>query len=126
MIAYSMVGASDLEKARSFYGSLLAELGAKEIMVRPDGNAIFYGVARGKPMFGICKPWDEAAPHPGNGTMTAFSADNPAHVKALYEKAIKLGATDEGWPGPRLDGRVSCAYVRDPDGNKLNFFCMGA
>ncbi|MEM7749210.1 MAG: VOC family protein [Pseudomonadota bacterium] len=126
MIAYSMVGSNDLQKARAFYGQLLAELGAKEIMVRPDGNAIFFGLERGKPMFGICKPWDDGASQPGNGTMTAFAATDPAQVKALYDKAISLGATDEGGPGPRLDGMVSCGYIRDPDGNKLNFFCLGS
>lgn len=126
MIAYSMVGARDLAKAREFYGQLLADLGAKEIMVRPDGNAIFYGVERGKPMFGICKPWDGEATQPGNGTMTAFAVKDAAQVQALHAKAVALGATDAGAPGPRLNGSVSCGYVRDPDGNKLNFFCLGS
>lgn len=40
--------------------------------------------------------------------------------------ALELGATDEGAPGPRLNGMCSCGYVRDLDGNKLNFFCMGS
>jgi predicted lactoylglutathione lyase len=37
---------------------------------------------------------------------------------------MELGAADEGRPGPRGDGFYA-AYFRDPDGNKLNFFCMG-
>ena len=36
----------------------------------------------------------------------------------------RLGATDEGKPGPRGDGFYA-AYFRDLDGNKLNFFCFG-
>ena len=126
MLAYSMVGANDFDRARKFYGELLAELGAKEIMVRPDGGAVFFGATPGAPMFGICKPWNGDAADCGNGTMVAFAAKNPAQVKALYDKAIALGATDEGEPGPRLDGLCSCGYVRDLDGNKLNFFCMGS
>ena len=126
MLAYSMVGSNDFDKARAFYGELLADLGAKELMVRPDGGAVFWGREPGNPMFGICKPWDGAAAAGGNGTMVAFAAKDPAQVKSLYEKAISLGATDEGEPGPRLDGLCSCGYVRDPDGNKLNFFCMGS
>ena len=126
MLAYSMVGSNDVDKARKFYGNLLGEMGAKEMMVRPDGGAIFWGVEPGRPMFGICKPWDGEGAAQGNGTMTAFAMKDASQVKAMYDKAISLGATCEGEPGPRLEGMVSCGYVRDLDGNKLNFFCMGS
>ena len=43
MLAYSMVGSNDIDKARKFYGELLGEIGAKEMMVRPDGGARFSG-----------------------------------------------------------------------------------
>ena len=125
MLAYSMVGSNDIDKARKFYGELLAEFGAKETLVRPDGGAIFWGRGPGQPMFGICKPWDGEGAAQGNGTMSAFAVENAEQVKTMYDKAISLGATCEGRPGPRLDGMVSCGYVRDLDGNKLNFFCMG-
>jgi predicted lactoylglutathione lyase len=46
-------------------------------------------------------------------------------VNHLYARAIALGGSDEGPPGPRGDGGFYVAYFRDPDGNKLNFFCMG-
>jgi len=126
MLAYSMVGSNDFDKARKFYGELLAELNVKEMLVRPDGGAVFWGAERGQPMFAICKPYDDGEAHQGNGVMTAFAVKDGAQVKTMYEKAISLGATCEGEPGPRLDGMVSCGYVRDLDGNKLNFFCMGS
>jgi catechol 2,3-dioxygenase-like lactoylglutathione lyase family enzyme len=126
MLAYSMVGSNDLDKARKFYGALLAEIGAKEVMVRPDGGAVFFGAQPGQPMFALCKPYDGDGAAPGNGNMIAISVKDAAQVKAMYDKAISLGATCEGEPGPRLDGMVSCGYVRDLDGNKLNFFCMGS
>jgi predicted lactoylglutathione lyase len=37
---------------------------------------------------------------------------------------MKLGGKDEGAPGPRGDSGFYAGYFRDPDGNKLNFFCM--
>ena len=43
----------------------------------------------------------------------------------MYEKAISLGATDEGEPGERVPDFFYGAYVRDPDGNKLCFYVMG-
>ncbi len=126
MLAYSMVGSNDFDRARKFYGELLADMGAKEMMVRPDGGAVFFGNNAGAPMFAIVKPADGEDAVPGNGTMVAFAAKGPEQVKALYDKAISLGATCEGEPGPRLGGMVSCGYVRDLDGNKLNFFCRGS
>ena len=48
-----------------------------------------------------------------------------AKVDALYKKAIELGATDEGAPGPRGGGGFYAAYFRDLDGNKLNCFHFG-
>ncbi|NOX84132.1 MAG: VOC family protein [Alphaproteobacteria bacterium] len=126
MIAYSMLGSNDFDKARKFYGALLADLGAKEMMVRPDGGAVFFGTEQGPPMFALVKPHDGKEASSGNGVMVAFAAKDPAQVKSLYDKAITLGATCDGEPGPRLDGMVSCGYVRDFDGNKLNFFCMGS
>ena len=49
---------------------------------------------------------------------------NGEKVDALYKKAIELGASDEGPPGPRWQGFYA-GYFRDLEGNKLNAFCMG-
>ena len=45
-------------------------------------------------------------------------------LKRTYDKAIELGAQDEGPNGPRGKGFYA-GYFRDLDGNKLNVFCMG-
>ena len=60
----------------------------------------------------------------GNGVMVALIVDSKAKVDALYQKALQLGGTDEGPPGPRGDGFYA-GYFRDLDGNKLNAFFMG-
>jgi predicted lactoylglutathione lyase len=56
--------------------------------------------------------------------MVAFKVDSPAKVDQVYKKAMELGAKDEGPAGPRGEGFYA-GYFRDPDGNKLNAFCMG-
>ena len=124
MIAYSTIGTNDMEKARAFYDALFAELGAKPMLERPDGGFVGYGVAAGQPLFGIAKPADGKTAAAGNGNMVAVQAKDSEQIQSLYDKAISLGATCEGKPGPRLGGAVHCGYVRDLDGNKLNFFCM--
>ncbi len=125
MLAYSTIGVKDMEKAKAFYGELLGELGGKIQLERPDGGFVAYSNGSGS-MFAIARPYDGGEASAGNGAMMAIACDGPEQVKSMYEKAISLGATDDGTPGPRLGGAVSCGYVRDSDGNKLNFFCMGS
>jgi predicted lactoylglutathione lyase len=122
MIAYVTLGSNDLARAGKFYDALLGEIGAGRAM--ENERLILWASGEGQPMFGVITPIDEKAATVGNGTMVALGAANPAAVDKLYKKAIELGATDEGAPGPRGDGAFYIGYFRDPDGNKLNFFCM--
>ncbi len=70
------------------------------------------------------KPFDGNPATVGNGVMVALLVDSPAKVDALYKKALELGATDEGAAGPRGIPGFYAGYFRDPDGNKLNFYCF--
>ena len=47
-------------------------------------------------------------------------------MDAFHLTAMENGGSDEGAPGlrPHYHPNYYAAYVRDPDGNKLNFFCM--
>ena len=72
----------------------------------------------------IAKPFDGKPATVGNGVMVALLATSKAQVDAIYAKAISLGATDEGKPGPRSE-TFYAGYFRDLDGNKLNAFFMG-
>jgi catechol 2,3-dioxygenase-like lactoylglutathione lyase family enzyme len=121
MIGYTCVGTNDLDKAVSFYAELLGLLGAKPFFKTDRG--VGWGVSPDKPMFSVLKPFDGQAATVGNGTMIALAAANTEQVQALHAKALALGGTDEGAPGPRGDGFYG-AYFRDLDGNKLAVFCM--
>lgn len=122
MIGYVTLGTNDLGRAAAFYDSLLAEIGAKRLMEYE--TFIAWGVAMDKPSLGLIKPYDGNAATVGNGTMVAIVVDSPEKVDRLYRKAMELGAKDEGPAGPRGEGFYA-GYFRDPDGNKLNAFCMG-
>lgn len=121
MIGYVTLGTNDLQRGAKFYDALLAELGGKRIM-EFDGF-IAWSNAPGKPGVALSKPFDGKQATVGNGVMVALAADSPAKVDAVYKKAIELGAKDEGPAGPRGD-TFYAGYFRDPDGNKLNVFCM--
>lgn len=120
MIGYVTLGTNDLEKATAFYDALLGLINAKRII--SSDRMSMWSVGRGQPMLAVIKPYDGKPATAGNGTMPAIITDSPETVKKLHEKALSLGATDEGAPGPRQDGRMYFGYVRDPEGHKLAFF----
>ena len=122
MIGYVMLGTNDLDRAAGFYDALLAEIGAGRFMEQDT----FIAWAKDPQQAGLCvtQPHDGAPASVGNGVMVALAVGSPAEVDALHAKAISLGATDEGAPGPRGAGGFYAGYFRDLDGNKLNFFTM--
>ncbi len=122
MLGYTTIGVNDMARAEEFYGSLLAEVGARQLF--GQDRIKFYGTGPGAAMLAICIPYDEQAPNPGNGNMIAIPGGSNEGVDKLYAKAIELGATDEGEPGERIPGVFYGAYVRDLDGNKICFFQM--
>ena len=56
--------------------------------------------------------------------MVALQVESPERVAAMHRKALELGASDEGPAGPRGVPGFHGGYFRDPDGNKLNFYCF--
>ncbi|MCR9106798.1 MAG: VOC family protein [Gammaproteobacteria bacterium] len=122
MITYTTIGVSDMEKAKAFYGDLLSDMGVSVLM--DLGRIAMLGSADGGAMLSICVPFDEGAPHPGNGNMVAISPGSRELVDQMHAKALAMGATDEGAPGQRMDGFYG-AYFRDPDGNKMCFCHLG-
>ena len=124
MIAYTLVGTNDAAKATAFYDALLAEIGGKRAV--EVNRVVLYAGAEGTPFFGIAEPANGEPATVGNGSMIGLAASSPEEVDRLYAKALDLGATDEGAPGPRENKGLKfyAGYFRDLDGNKLNFFHM--
>lgn len=121
MIGYVTVGTNDIEKASAYYDSLLAGIGASRSM---DMDTFKVWSNGGEAAFSITMPFNQEAATVGNGVMVAIALDSPATVDKMHAKAIELGGTDEGAPGPRGgdDSGFYAGYFRDLDGNKLNFF----
>jgi len=122
MIGYVTLGTNDLERSAAFYDELLGLIGAGRFMEAE--TFIAWAVAPGQPSLSVTKPYDGKAATVGNGVMVSLAVQKPEQVDALYAKAIGLGGTDEGGPGPRGDSGFYAAYFRDLDGNKLSAFCM--
>lgn len=128
MIAYTMVGTADLDRSLRFYDPLFSELGWDQCW--RDKQCAAWGDKDNEtaPRFFAGYPFDAQPAGVGNGAMTAFLAEGPAMIDRLYEIAMRMGGSDEGGPGfrPQYGEGFYCAYVRDPDGNKLAFVCYDA
>jgi catechol 2,3-dioxygenase-like lactoylglutathione lyase family enzyme len=122
MIGYVTLGTNDIERAAVFYDELLKLVGAGRFM--ETEKFIAWAVAPDKPALSVTRPYDGNAATVGNGVMVALVVMTPEQVDAIHAKALELGGTDEGAPGPRGDSGFYAAYFRDLDGNKLNVFCM--
>ena len=121
MIGYVTLGTNDVPRAAGFYDELLAVIGASRVM---EGDTfVAWSTAPDKPAISVITPYDGQPMTVGNGTMVAIAVDAPEKVHALHARAMELGGTNEGDPGPRM-GPFYAGYFRDLDGNKLNAFCM--
>ena len=124
MIGYVTLGTSNLERGAKFYDAICGELGVGRMM-EFDGF-IAWGTPDGGAGIGLTKPFDGQPASVGNGVMVALQAADKAQVQKLYDLALANGGSDEGAPGPRGEDGFYAGYFRDPDGNKLNVFCMVA
>ena len=121
MIGYLSLGTNNLPAAAAFYDALFAEIGAKRMWEYERG--IGWGTGT-DPTFSILKPYDGNSASAGNGVMVAFSVVTHHKVDKMHNKALALGAKDEGAVGFRGDNFYA-GYFRDLDGNKLCVYCEG-
>ena len=124
MIGYVTLGTNDLPRAAAFYDAIAKHFGVGRMM--EFDTFIAWGAMGGAPGVAATKPFDEEEATVGNGTMVALQVDDTETVQAVYDTAMAHGGSDEGAPGPRGDDGFYAGYFRDPDGNKLNVFCMTA
>jgi catechol 2,3-dioxygenase-like lactoylglutathione lyase family enzyme len=111
---------ADLARSAAFYDAVFHRLGARRTF--ESESAIAYGrvdpvvwiVARGRP------------PAPGYGHV-ALTASGKAAVDAAHAAGLAHGGTDDGPPGPRpqYGPRYYAAYLRDPDGLRVEVVSGG-
>ena len=79
-------------------------------------------------MVSLTRPVDGQRATPGNGVHVAFYAGTRAMVDEFHRVALAHGGTSDGEPDlrPHYDPHYYAAFVRDPDGNKLEAFTYAA
>lgn len=123
MLAHLSFGVADLERAGAFYDAVLAELGYVRVLTHP--RALGWGPPGAKDeAFAILRSGAEARA-PGTGCHVAFRAPDHESIARFHATALRLGAEDEGGPGPRpqYGEGYYAAFVRDLDGYRIEAVC---
>lgn len=136
MIMHMTLGSNDLERSAVFYDAVMPILGQARAPISLDDFLAYAptsGVSSGQdtgqfdatgriaPFLCVCRPFDDQPASRGNGFHIAWVAADKAAVEAFHKAALIHGGSDEGPPGyrPQYSATYFAAYVRDPDGNKL-------
>jgi catechol 2,3-dioxygenase-like lactoylglutathione lyase family enzyme len=118
MIDHVSIAVRDLKKAEPFYASMLAALGMTKLREWPDA-AIGFG--KTYPEFWINKRTAMGRVADDSGVHICLRAPDTASVDAFHAAALKAGGTSDGAPGLRAKYHANyyAAFVRDPDGNRV-------
>ncbi len=120
MLGHLSLGVSDLDRAGAFYDAALAPLGATRVWTHP--GALGYGTEPGCDRLALfLKPEAGAPLAAGPGFHLAFDAPDREAVDRFHAAALASGGSCEGPPGlrPHYGDTYYAAFVRDPDGHKL-------
>jgi catechol 2,3-dioxygenase-like lactoylglutathione lyase family enzyme len=117
MIHHVSLGSNDIVKARAFYDPLMSLIGFR--VLKASATAAHYGAS--DIVFSLETPIDGNSASPGNGVHIAFQAPDRETVRRFHAMAMSNGGKDEGAPGIRTNYNANYygAFVRDPDGNKI-------
>lgn len=126
MFSHFALGTNDLERAQAFYTAVMEVLG--QSLVHTDSDSAYLMFAppdRRHPHLFVCRPFDGLPATWSNGFHIAYRAPDTVSVERFFEAALSRGGYDEGAPGlrPQYENDYYGAYVRDPDGNKLQAVC---
>lgn len=117
MIDHVSIPVRDLAASAAFYEEVLAPLGLARLVDRPAT----VGFGKRYPEFWLnARP--AMSPIPADtGAHTCLRAPGTEAVDAFHRRALALGATCDGPPGPRQAAVTTYygAFVRDNDGNRI-------
>lgn len=124
MLHHVSLGTINLSRAEAFYDAVMWELGLSKTL--KVAEAVGYGA--GITVFSLNLPSNGASATPGNGVHVAFEVEKRAAIDAFFRAGIQNGGTADSEPGlrPEYDLHYYAAFVRDPDGNKIEALTFAA
>lgn len=126
MFSHFTLGSNDLGRSQDFYAPVMAALGQPLVEASMEhGYLMFAPVDQRHPHLFVCRPFDGLPATWSNGFHIAYTAPDKSAVDSFHATALAHGGFDDGVPGlrPQYAEDYYAAYVRDPDGNKLQAVC---
>jgi catechol 2,3-dioxygenase-like lactoylglutathione lyase family enzyme len=119
MIDHVSVGVRDLAAAARFYDTVLSVIGYVKLDDREKTKG--WGKPGKHSEFWINARPQMAKVAADSGTHICLRTKNPVLVDAFFAAAMKAGGASDGDPGPRPDFGEGyyAAFIRDPDGNRI-------
>ena len=117
MIDHVSVAVSNLGRSRDFYTPVLSALGLTVLVERPET----VGFGKSYPEFWINLRNDMAPVPAASGVHLCLRARSTDAVQSFFEAALAAGGTAENTPRfwPEYNEHYFAAFVRDPDGNRI-------
>jgi catechol 2,3-dioxygenase-like lactoylglutathione lyase family enzyme len=117
MIDHVSVAVSDLERSKRFYSTLLETIGLVVLIERPGT----VGFGKKYPEFWINLRSDLVPAEADSGHHVCLRARDTDAVCAFFAAATQAGGSAEEPPKlwPQYHARYFAAFVRDPDGNRI-------
>jgi len=117
MIDHVSIGVRDLAAAARFYEAALAVLGYSKLIVR----ATTVGFGKKYPDLWLNERRNMAPVDSDSGTHICLRAADAQSVDAFHAAALAAGGGSDGPPGlrPEYTAGYYAAFVRDPEGNKI-------
>ncbi len=115
MIDHVSIAVRDLAASVRFYEVALGAIGFAKLVMRPQT----VGFGKRYPEFWLNSQPDMRPPE--SGAHVCLRAASRESVQAFWEAALAAGGADDGTPGPRphYGKAYYAAFVRDPDGNRI-------
>src|SRR4051812_23381223 len=117
MIDHVSIAVRDLEACGRFYEALLATLGYSKLATRPGT----IGFGKKYPEFWLNERLAMTPADADTGNHICLRASSVEAVQAFHAAGIAEGGASDGAPGPRTAhlGGYYAAFIRDPEGNKI-------
>lgn len=128
MLDHVSIAVADMVAAERFYDAVMAALGVAK--VGADAAWLGYGErCDGKrPDLTYLAVQQGARPDDSQARHWCFKAPSRAAVDAFWRAGTAAGGSDDGAPGlrPHYHPHYYAAFLRDPDGNRIEAVCHRA
>jgi len=117
MIDHVSIAVRDLTACGRFYDGVLATLGYKRLVAQ----SATIGFGKKYPEFWLNERRNMTPVDPDSGVHICLRGPDTASVDAFHAAALRAGGVSDGAPGRRPEYSASyyAAFVRDPEGNRI-------